>query len=117
MDPDVRTRKIYENSERNGDIARSECLCLYRIDKLFAFLKRLKLLCGNSSLDRWPFRSWDENFTKKKKTPKISSLYSQASGYFSFINPSSRKPPDNRRNKRITTAQVDTDGNHAHLHI
>ena len=46
---------------------------------------------------------------------------------FQFLleNPSSRKPSANRRNKRINTAQVDTDGNHvlylleqlAHLHI
>ena len=43
---------------------------------------------------------------------------------FYSYNPRSQKPSDNRRNYRITAAQVDTDGNHslflheqlAHLH-
>ena len=78
------------------------------------------LFCFLFMCYRWPFRFWDKNFTKIQKKKKLFILPKPYN--FLSLNPSSRKPSDNKRNKRFTTAQVDNDGTHclflqfAHLH-
>ena len=51
-----------------------------------------------------------------RHTKKIILIFPKPLNFYSY-NPRSRKPSDNRRNKTVTLAQVDTDGNHGlYLH-
>ena len=71
----------------------------------------------------WPLRSWDEFFLQNYL--KVILIHIPPKPFnFHSLNPSCRKPSDYKRNQRITTAQIDTDGKRglfiheqlAHLH-